>query len=1091
MGALTEEQRARAEANRQAALAKLAANRAAAAASQQQQPGGGWDAAPSPGSSQSPPTTTASCSNSGFDLALVPAEPYAAGGRMEAIALHGTNETPWPALSASQPLLGQGGASSLPAAPSSSPPSSSQQHSSFTAPDHTRKFTVHISSCPTAGPATVCAIFTSYRDALGALRAMDELIECGPNDVSIFQLVDAIERLPAGARVAVVSDSARLQETLQRSQSSASASGPAGFGARLQKAMTARQISLQFGQPLASSGDPGASYLQRMLAAGAAQRLSRLEQQHGGLRTVEELLARVQSAADPQAPRFSPSQPPALPAPASQPPSGVPAPWKQRPGAPARPPSQQPWAPPQQSQWQSEPDAWAPSASPPALAAVPEGDGEEDFGGRAVAPHARQKRLSEQQAARGGKRGKREPVFEPELSDEQRYVVEQVLEGRNVFVTGSAGTGKSFLLRRAIDVLRRERGMQASLAITAPTGIAATMLGGCTVHAWAGVGLGKESKETLASRVEGSRRALARWERTLVLVIDEVSMLDGDLFEKLDYIGRTVRRSGSGRPFGGIQLVLVGDFLQLPPVTVGSDVKRFAFETEAWAKAGMVNIELKRVFRQRDADFVAILNELRFGRVSPATAARLAACQRNDPSGAGQAAAAGGNGNGSAAKIETTRLFCRKANVEAENTGRLEAIREQAQTYAASDSGSEPYKSQLINNCPAPANLVLKKGAQVMLLQNLDQQNGLVNGSRGVVEEFRSVNGLHIPHVKFLNQDIRGIEPHVWSVELDGVVLAQRKQIPLMLAWSMTIHKSQGMTIDSLEISLKGVFEYGQAYVALSRATSLETLRLLDFDPRCVRAHPRVLQFYNSFISAGPAYPRPAPALALPPPASSSAPALPAPQQRQPPRPAPQAPAQRPAPVPQQRPSRPPPAHPPRSRRSGGPSRPLRRPAIPPPVRRRRAAPAPLAPARRPLPSPRSDGRRTRRPAPPRPPRRLPTGGFSPCAPWEDPAAPAPRSASPPVINFRRGTPPHLRKGQAAPAPGPARPPTGPQRLPPTAAAGRGKENVGPLGGWPRPGPPKTLEAKPIGPPAGRAARALGDASILADAPARGSFYDV
>ncbi|XP_062569791.1 ATP-dependent DNA helicase PIF1-like [Saccostrea cucullata] len=406
------------------------------------------------------------------------------------------------------------------------------------------------------------------------------------------------------------------------------------------------------------------------------------------------------------------------------------------------------------------------------------------------------------------------------LSKEQNTILDAVLQGKNVFFTGSAGTGKSFLMRRIIGSLPPQHTFA-----TASTGVAACHIGGTTLHAFAGIGSGSAPLEQcvqLASRPQIAQQ----WRKCHHLVIDEISMVDGSLFDKLETIARVVRKNDN--PFGGIQLIICGDFLQLPPVTKGTDKKTFCFQAKSWSKCIQVNMELKEVRRQNDLSFINILQNVRLGKCSEETYQVLRETAQNNI-----------QKNG----ILATRLCTHKEDVNKINLYHLGKLQGDEKTFVALD-GDEVYQNQLEVLSPVPKKLILKVGAQVMLAKNLEVQRGLVNGARGVVVGFDKKNQDY-PVVKFVSGEEEVIWPVRWTFKLSGTVYINRKQLPLKLAWAISIHKSQGMTLDCVEMSLSKVFEAGQTYVALSRAKSLQGLRILDFDRSCVHANSDVLRFYH------------------------------------------------------------------------------------------------------------------------------------------------------------------------------------------------------------------------------------------------------
>ena len=423
------------------------------------------------------------------------------------------------------------------------------------------------------------------------------------------------------------------------------------------------------------------------------------------------------------------------------------------------------------------------------------------------------------------------------LNAEQRAASQRVLAGESVFLTGAAGTGKSFMLCHVLDALRAKDGDE-SVAVTASTGVAAVHLGGMTLHSWAGVGDGKAEVDRLVQSVLGNEGATQRWRNTKVLVIDEISMLDGDFFSKLDQLAKAVRCNG--QPFGGLQLLLCGDFFQLPPV--GSTFS-FAFDSPAWEQIGVRTIELRTVVRQGgDQRFIKVLTNLRIGMCSPEDAAVLAACHGKWDRGV------------PADGIVPTRIYCRNHGVDEVNNTELRRLPGRLWPFNAIDSSppsSEDHAKQLERQ--APSALCLKEGAQVMLTRNLNDL-GLANGSRGIVLRFEQVigpkgpKGERLPLVRFDSGREFLVERQPSRHHGSGVT---RVQVPLKLAWALTVHKSQGMSVSRAQVQLSDAFAYGQAYVALSRVTSLAGLGITGghVTQRVVRAHPQVHTFYHK--SAG------------------------------------------------------------------------------------------------------------------------------------------------------------------------------------------------------------------------------------------------
>ncbi|XP_011567686.3 ATP-dependent DNA helicase PIF1 [Plutella xylostella] len=409
------------------------------------------------------------------------------------------------------------------------------------------------------------------------------------------------------------------------------------------------------------------------------------------------------------------------------------------------------------------------------------------------------------------------------LNPEQQQVLDACLGGKNIFFTGSAGTGKSFLLKRIVAALPPD-----VTVATASTGVAACHVGGTTLHAFAGIGDGSGSVDNLCERAMKLPLVAQKWRKCRHLIIDEISMVDGTYFEKLEAVARHVRKND--KPFGGIQLILCGDFLQLPPVIDRNDKaklgKKFCFQSPCWDRCIELCFELKQVHRQKDQEFVSILNSIRIGRVTPDITQRLTATARQKIESDG---------------ILATRLCSHTNDSKMINNSKLRELEGEEKEFTSqdSDNATKILDMQTI----APSKLVLKVGAQVMLLKNVNVNAGLVNGARGVVVRFEE----GFPIVRFKNKKEFTARTERWFVRNSNGNLLCRRQIPLNLAWAFSIHKSQGLTLDCVEMSLAKIFEPGQAYVALSRAQSLGTLRVLDFDSRHVWADTSVLEFYQKF----------------------------------------------------------------------------------------------------------------------------------------------------------------------------------------------------------------------------------------------------
>ena len=404
--------------------------------------------------------------------------------------------------------------------------------------------------------------------------------------------------------------------------------------------------------------------------------------------------------------------------------------------------------------------------------------------------------------------------------------------GANVFLTGEPGAGKTFTINKFVSYLR-ERGIDP--AITASTGIAATHIGGMTIHSWSGIGI----KETLTSydidRIASSEYINKRISKTRVLIIDEVSMLRAETLAMIDAVCREIKQNPE--PFGGMQVVLVGDFFQLPPIEKRSlenkDVELikqvktyFAFESDAWRRLAPVTCYLTEQYRQDDADFLSVLTAVRRGEVEDAHLELL------------------NSRHYSPQKLSKdidhiTKLYARNVDVDSVNSGMLSKIEADFKEYEMISSGKESLVFALKKGCLSPETLRLKKGAVVMCTKNNTKER-FVNGTLGIVEDFDSYT--NYPIVKTRNGKMIKIEPMDWSVEENGKIKAKITQIPLRLAWAITVHKSQGMSMDAAMMDLSDVFEFGQGYVALSRVRRLSGLYLLGINDHALRVHPRILE---------------------------------------------------------------------------------------------------------------------------------------------------------------------------------------------------------------------------------------------------------
>lgn len=499
------------------------------------------------------------------------------------------------------------------------------------------------------------------------------------------------------------------------------------------------------------------------------------------------------------------------------------------------------------------------------------------------------------------------------LSDEQRAIVHTiVVKGENLFFTGSAGTGKSVVLRQLVQELQRKHGPFA-VGVTASTGLAACNIKGQTLHKFLSIGLGTGSPQDLAMKIKRNGIAKKKWKTLQVLVIDEVLMIDGKLFTKIDQIAQILRENQ--KPFGGIQIVCSGDFYQLPPVS-HDNTSQFCFQSPAWTRAIRHTIVLTKVFRQRgDTVLIDMLNALREGALEPEMVSMFQRLLRRVNYSDG---------------IGPTELFPTRQEVKRANESRLLRLPGKIRVYIANDSDRNPQLKRLYENLMCEERLELRVGAQVMYLKNSVDTN-IVNGTIGTVvsfvsedlyvkifSQFQALDFINIspaflaifrllseligcrefsseqkeqfeilpdqwkPKVAKLAMDafatstssellpvvnfktgvdftLALVRREEFSVDqgrisnMPGIQMGDsltREQLPLLLAWAMSIHKAQGQSIDRLRVDLRRTFEKGQIYVALSRATSKEHLEVFNFDHRKVSISNEVREFYRTLTTA-------------------------------------------------------------------------------------------------------------------------------------------------------------------------------------------------------------------------------------------------
>ncbi|HUZ93219.1 MAG TPA: PIF1 family DEAD/DEAH box helicase [Candidatus Paceibacterota bacterium] len=401
--------------------------------------------------------------------------------------------------------------------------------------------------------------------------------------------------------------------------------------------------------------------------------------------------------------------------------------------------------------------------------------------------------------------------------------------GANVFLTGQPGSGKTHTVNRYVAWLR-ERGIEA--AVTASTGIAATHIGGFTIHSWCGIGVYRSLTKQELKHIAANKRIANRVRKAHVLIIDEISMLSAQTFALADAACRTIR--DNTQPFGGLQVVAVGDFFQLPPVVKPAvkeageqelivrhdeDDAIFAFDSLTWAELDPAVCYLSEQHRQEDATFLDLLGALRSGKVS-ASHRTLLHARRN-----------------ATVPSDATQLFSHNVDVDRVNQVALAKLESDEHVFAMEGSGPKELVAMLKRGCLSPEVLLLKVDARVIFTKN-DTERRFANGTLGIVSGFAEESG-H-PIVKTMTGANIVVEPEEWSIDDGPRILATVKQFPLRLAWAITVHKSQGMSLDAAHMDLSRAFEYGQGYVALSRVRTLAGLSLAGFNERALEMHPGI-----------------------------------------------------------------------------------------------------------------------------------------------------------------------------------------------------------------------------------------------------------
>lgn len=389
---------------------------------------------------------------------------------------------------------------------------------------------------------------------------------------------------------------------------------------------------------------------------------------------------------------------------------------------------------------------------------------------------------------------------------------------QNVFITGGAGSGKSFLIRhymRSLDL--RE------FPVLASTGAAAVLIGGRTFHSFFGLGIMEGGVEATVEKASRNRQVVRRMKKVKGFIVDEISMLSGPTVRAAELIARRCR--DSDLPWGGMRVIAVGDFAQLPPVERGGTRRNWAFLDPVWEFSGFETHYLRTQTRCKDDQYMRVLAQVRQGHVTPEVKAYLDSKVLPMP-----------------ANFDGTRLFPRREETERYNLGKLSALEGELKNFDTIYTGDARAVESLKKSSPLPDRLSIKEGALVMLRQN-DPMGRWVNGSTGHVEKISNKELT----IRLLNGRAAEIEKASFSLlDAEGLPAASATNFPISLAWASTIHKSQGATLDRMMVNLSNLWEPGQAYVALSRLTQGADLLVEKWDARSIRVDPDVVNFYEA-----------------------------------------------------------------------------------------------------------------------------------------------------------------------------------------------------------------------------------------------------
>lgn len=405
----------------------------------------------------------------------------------------------------------------------------------------------------------------------------------------------------------------------------------------------------------------------------------------------------------------------------------------------------------------------------------------------------------------------------------QAQALNVMLKGESVFLTGAPGAGKTYILN---EFIKRARAAGKTVAVTASTGIAATHIGGTTIHSWSGLGIRDHLDERDRKVLAASSKLIKRYNATDILVIDEISMLHGQRLDMVNQVAKLLRRSLE--PFGGLQVILVGDLFQLPPVTRSTSLTAgrgvsdldFVHLSAAWEELAPKICYLTEQHRQTSGGLLDFLEAMRAGELQDFHHELLQERLGAEPD----------------ATRPVTKLYAHNIDIDTINQGRLDSISGQPRFYDMRTKGAAAKVEQIRRSVLAPERLELKAGAEVMFVAN-NPPAGYVNGTRGQIIGFD--DGLPVVKVTGSSRKIK-VDAHDWKLEEDGKVRAEVSQLPLRLAWAITIHKSQGMSLDAAEIDLSKSFTPGMGYVAISRVRGLNGLYLRGINAMALQLHPQI-----------------------------------------------------------------------------------------------------------------------------------------------------------------------------------------------------------------------------------------------------------